>query len=255
MYEIDEFKPHFLTLERGEQLAAVEALIFSAEEPLNLDTLYDILIADITEKKSDDLKQSILERLRDQLNFDREYLADIIHEINIQLESTSRAFRIVDYAEGYQFATKPEFGELLQRLVRAKTRRRLSRAALEVLAIIAYSQPISKPGIEQIRGVNSSEVVNTLLEKKLVIHAGRSDGLGKPLLYGTSDEFLIQFGMNSLADLPKLKELEELIEGDVNIEEYKEDYIIRANGNEENDEIENGIPKIINNKNGYNNGE
>lgn len=136
----------------------------------------------------------------------------LVTEINEELESTGRAFRIVRVAGGYQFATTAVHGELVARLVKSKSKRRLSQAALETLAIIAYRQPVTKPEIEAIRGVSCNEVVNTLLEKNLVTIAGRSDTIGKPLLYGTTDEFLRSFGLHDISDLPKPRELEELME-------------------------------------------
>lgn len=136
----------------------------------------------------------------------------LVTEINEELESTGRAFRIVRVAGGYQFATTAMHGELVARLVKSKSKRRLSQAALETLAIIAYRQPVTKPEIEAIRGVSCNEVVNTLLEKNLVTIAGRSDTIGKPLLYGTTDEFLRSFGLHDISDLPKPRELEELME-------------------------------------------
>jgi segregation and condensation protein B len=145
-----------------------------------------------------------------------EEFAQPIQGLVLWQESTERVFRIVEVAiagtSGYQFATKPEFGELLSRLVKSKSKRRLSKAALETLAIIAYRQPVSKPEIEVIRGVSSNEVINKLLEKNLVTITGRSESVGKPLLYGTTDDFLRLFGLHNLADLPKPRELEELMQ-------------------------------------------
>ena len=88
----------------------------------------------------------------------------------------------------------------------------MSQAALETLAIIAYKQPVTKPDIESIRGVNSGDIVNSLLDRELITMLGRSESLGRPLLYGTTSEFLRVFGLNALEDLPKMKEIEELIE-------------------------------------------
>jgi segregation and condensation protein B len=118
---------------------------------------------------------------------------------------------------GYQFATTPKHGELLARMVKSKSKKRLSQAALETLAIIAYRQPVSKPEVEVIRGVNSSEVINKLLERNLITIVGRAETVGKPLLYGTTDEFLRLFGLTSLEGLPKPRELEELMENRTDI--------------------------------------
>jgi segregation and condensation protein B len=143
------------------------------------------------------------------------FIGGLIQELNADFEATARVFRIVEVAregmKGFQFATKPEFGELLARLVKSKSKKRLSKAALETLAIIAYRQPVSKPELEVIRGVSSNEIINRLLEKNLITIVGRSEAVGKPLLYGTTDDFLRLFGLHSLSDLPKPRELEELM--------------------------------------------
>jgi segregation and condensation protein B len=139
-------------------------------------------------------------------------VAELVDEINDTLTVSERPYRVVRIAGGYQFATTSEFGEVVSRLVKSRTRRRLSQAALEALSIIAYKQPISKPEIEAIRGINSNEVINSLVEKNLVTLAGRSDAPGKPLLYGTTDDFLRMFGLHSTKDLPKLRELDELFQ-------------------------------------------
>ncbi len=138
------------------------------------------------------------------------YFEKLIDEINADLTATDRPYLITNVASGYQFATRPEYGKLATQFAKSKAKRRLSQAALETLAIIAYKQPISKPEIEKIRGVNSAEIVNTLIDKNFVKSSGRSDGIGKALLFATTDDFLKSFGLNSLEDLPKLRELEEL---------------------------------------------
>jgi segregation and condensation protein B len=139
----------------------------------------------------------------------------IIHEavriLNDSYESTDRAFRLIEIAGGYQFATRSEFGEYVARLFREKSRRRLSGAALETLAIVAYKQPVSKNDIENIRGVNCDEVLKSLLEKNLVTITGRAETVGRPLLYGTTVDFLRHFGLPRIQDLPRPREIEELM--------------------------------------------
>lgn len=141
-------------------------------------------------------------------------IAELVSALNADYEETMRSFRIVEYAGGYQFATLRDFGEYVALLSRDKSRRRLSAAALETLAIIAYRQPVSKPEIEAIRGVNCDQVLVNLMEKNLVTITGRGEGVGRPLLYGTTEDFLRTFGLKGLGDLPKLRELEELMEDD-----------------------------------------
>ena len=134
-----------------------------------------------------------------------------VEQLNATYESNSRAFRIVEIAGGYQFSTRGEFGEYVARLYKEKTRRRLSGAALESLAIIAYKQPISKNDIENVRGVNCDEVLKSLLEKNLITITGRAESVGRPLLYGTTDDFLRHFGLPRIQDLPRPREIEELM--------------------------------------------
>ncbi len=137
---------------------------------------------------------------------------ELAEEINQDLIASERPYRVVRIAGGLQFSTTTEFGEVVGRLLKSRNKRRLSQAALEALSIIAYKQPISKPEIEAIRGINSNEVINSLVEKNLVTIAGRSDAPGKPLLYGTTDDFLRMFGLHSTKDLPKLRELDDLFQ-------------------------------------------
>lgn len=211
--------PYFLTLDKAEQKASLEALIFASDETLTLRQIfnilvgYDNLILDDNDGSTDIKKvsqTSIEKEVLDRFNFSKEDIEKLIDAINDDLLQSNRPYEIVNYANGYQFATRSDYGEVVQNLLKAKTKKRLSKAALETLAIIAYRQPVSKPEIEQIRGVNSNEVVNSLIEKDFVKMVGRSDALGKPLLYGTTEEFLRQFGLKNLHDLPKLRELEEL---------------------------------------------
>ena len=145
---------------------------------------------------------------------DQRLLRRLIDELNTEYQESGRAFRIVEIAGGFQFATLREYGEYVALLSKEKGRRRLSPAALETLAIIAYRQPVAKPELESIRGVNSDQVLLSLLEKNLIAITGRADTVGRPLLYGTTDEFLRIFGLNSLSDLPRLREIEELMEED-----------------------------------------
>jgi segregation and condensation protein B len=124
----------------------------------------------------------------------------------LRAECEQRAVGINRVAGGFQMATRPEYGEVVARLLQPK-RFRLSRAALETLAIVAYKQPVTRPEIEEIRGVNVDGVVETLLQYELIRECGRRRSPGRPLQYGTSDNFLIHFGLNSLQDLPDFDRL------------------------------------------------
>lgn len=208
-------RPPFLNLSKNDQKLVVEAIIFAAEEPISIKRLFDILIANNVEfeNNGDDNENkqlSINQEIMNKFNISPDYFLEIISEINLDLIESNRPYQIVNVAGGYQFATRPEYGELLVKLTNLNLKRKFSQAALEVLSIIAYKQPITKPEIEQIRGVNSNELVNSLMEKKLIRIIGRKDVLGKPLLFGTTNLFLKTFGLKSLDDLPKLREIEEL---------------------------------------------
>lgn len=166
----------------------IEALLFSADEPVTINRIIKI----VDSIKPKDITQAI-------------------DELNTDYENSERAFRIRTIGGGYQLLTKPEFSRYIKGLYKGKTKPRLSQAALEVLSIVAFKQPISRPEIDHIRGVNSDGVVKTLLERNLITITGRSETAGKALLYGTTNEFLVYFGVNSIDDLPKPKEIEELL--------------------------------------------
>jgi len=126
-----------------------------------------------------------------------------IKDLNAQYEESHRAFRIEQVAGGYQILTLPEFGEQLKKLHQREVDAKLTKAALETLAIIAYKQPILRADIEAIRGVACGETIRSLMEKHLVKIAGRAEEPGRPILYGTTKRFLELFGLNSLRDLPQ----------------------------------------------------
>ncbi len=224
----------FLKLERSEQKALVEVVIFASDEATNIEMLNKIfnLIGDKIESSEAEAQE---ENNLDENNTDREdnldeknseeqsgyinnskqndsIFVEIIDEINQDLEKSGRPFRIIKNAGAFLYASNPEYGELLQRISKYKVKKRFSQAALETLAIIAYRQPISKPEIEQIRGVNSNEIVNSLNEKGMIEITGRRDMIGKPLLYGTTTNFLKAFGINSIDELPRLREIDEIMD-------------------------------------------
>ncbi len=175
-----------------EHIQILEALLFSSEKPL-------------TESKF----RSVLE---DNEMFNME---ETVEELNRQYNASDRTFFIMKVAGGYQLVTHKQYEPYIKKLYVSSSRMRLSQAALETLSIIAYKQPISRPDVDSIRGVNSDGVLRTLLERDLLVITGREDQPGRPLLYGTSDEFLRYFGLNSLDDLPKLREIDKMLaEGD-----------------------------------------
>lgn len=130
----------------------------------------------------------------------------MVEELNRVYEKNHHSFRIISGAGGYRFATLPEFGPWVKRLVMGSGRIRLSRASLETISVIAYRQPISRAEIEAIRGVDVSGVLRLLLDRRLIGIQGKSPGAGRALLYVTTQEFLRHLGLNSLEDLPPLKE-------------------------------------------------
>ena len=137
-----------------------------------------------------------------------------IDALKSRYEEGGHAFTIVELAGGFQLATRKEYGPWVRKYHRGRNQEvRLSQAGLETLAIVAYKQPITRIEVDHIRGVHSGGVIHTLMEHNLVRLVGRSDGIGRPMLFGTTREFLAHFGLKSLADLPKPKELEELLGG------------------------------------------
>lgn len=175
----------------------IEALLFATDEPLTPRQIIDIFgILDEGERPRRITEESILAS---------------IEQINHELEETGRSMRVVKVAGGYQFATLPVFGIWLGKMLKEKSRRKLSASALESLAVIAYKQPVTKPEIEAIRGVNADYVIRTLLERNLITIVGRAATPGRPLLYGTTRDFLKHFGLNDLSELPKPREIDELM--------------------------------------------
>ncbi len=166
----------------------LETLIYISEEPLTL--------------------KQIAELIEEATRADIEIALQ-----HLQLEYAERGsgLELREIAGGWQIATRPEFNEYLRRYARSRPSARLSLAALETLAVIAYKQPITIPEILEIRGVSSSSAIKTLLDRKLIVPQGRKECVGRPILYGTSKDFLVQFGLKDLTALPSLEDLEDLV--------------------------------------------
>jgi segregation and condensation protein B len=177
--------------------AVVEAMVFASPDPLSAE---DICKA--------------LQREDPSLEISPTEIGAIIYKLNDDYATSGRSFSIVLRGGGYTFATGKEYHGWLQFIQHENASRKVSQSAIETLAIVAYRQPITKPEIEQIRGVDSSYIVRNLLEKKLILVAGRKDAPGKPLLYRTSPTFLLHFGINSVDELPKPREIEEILKDD-----------------------------------------
>jgi len=170
-------------METNEKRALVESLLFVSGDPVTIPALKTI--AEIHETE---LKQ-------------------LIDELVMEYRQRDGGVQIVEIAGGYQMVTSPRYAAWIRKLMNTGTSNKLSLPALETLAIIAYNQPIIKAELEQIRGVNSDGVVKSLLDKRLIKIMGRREVPGKPLLYGTTKEFLQYFGLKDLTELPTLKEL------------------------------------------------
>lgn len=227
--------PFFFTLTRYDQMRALESLIFASDDPLTLRALHRVLVHEDPLYANPDQQALPFDgdapaapEPKEPFQVPEGTFESLIDDINDDLERTDRPYRIVKIAGGFQFATTPQHGVLVQRLLKSKHRRRLTQAALESLAIISYRQPITKAEIDAIRGVNSGEVVNSLIEKQLVTIVGRSETPGKPLLYGTTEDFLRTFGLNSLSDLPRLREIDDMIKTATSIVETDESITVTA---------------------------
>jgi segregation and condensation protein B len=143
------------------------------------------------------------ERIREVLDLpDRAAARALVEELKARYEAEARGLQILEVGGGFRMATRPELAPWLVRLARSRTRSRLSRSALETLAIVAYRQPVSRPEIDLIRGVNSDAVLESLLDRRLLRIAGRKEAPGRPYLYETTREFLVAFGLRDLGDLP-----------------------------------------------------
>jgi segregation and condensation protein B len=146
------------------------------------------------------------ERIREVLDLENVAAArGLAEELIARDEAEPRGLAIVEVGGGYRMVTRPELAPWLVRLARARTRVRLSRPALETLAIIAYKQPVSRPELDAVRGVNSDAVLDNLLERRLIRIGGRKEAPGRPFLYETTREFLVAFGLRDLHDLPKVE--------------------------------------------------
>ncbi len=181
----------------------VEALVFAADRPLKA-----VQIAEIVE-------------------VEESAVYAVLETLCAQCDTQGRGVFLQEVAGGYQFRTRPEFAESLRKLGRQRPFR-FSRAALETLAIVAYRQPITRPEIEYLRGVDSGSVIKTLMEKHLVRILGKKDVPGKPMIYGTTPEFLELFGLADLASLPTLQEFSDLVddEGSISPESAVDENIV-----------------------------
>jgi segregation and condensation protein B len=178
-------------------ISVVEALIFASPEPVSADKLCQILA-----------------EADEHVEVDSEEIEVLVDRLNDRYEENGFAFYIQNVAGGYAFATKSRYYKWLSVFQHENAYRRLSQSATEALAIVAYKQPITKPEVDHIRGVDSGYILRQLMEKELIQVSGRADAPGKPLLYKTTQYFLKHFGINSVKELPKPREIEEILSDD-----------------------------------------
>jgi segregation and condensation protein B len=178
-------------LEIADIKSVLEALLFTSDKPVSLAQMAKVLEG-----------------------VERKTLHQLLDELRADCERENRGFRLVEIAEGWQLATRPEHAAFIRKLTGSKAAGRLTRPSLETMAIIAYKQPITKAEVEGIRGVNSDGVMHSLLERRLIRTVGRKDVVGRPLLYGTTRDFLMTFGLKDLGELPRLSELNDLLKQD-----------------------------------------
>lgn len=175
-------------MDNRELKSIVEGLLFAWGDPLDLKDMASVL----------EIKEEVLEPLLKELMDDLDY--------------NRRGLRIIRFNNSYQIGTRPEHYDWIKKLNNKKNTKNLSTAALETLSIIAYRQPIIKAEIESIRGVKSDRVIETLIDRRLIEETGRLEKTGRPILYGTTEEFLKYFGLEAIEDLPPIEEFENVIE-------------------------------------------
>jgi segregation and condensation protein B len=186
--DADGDEPHNVR-SMAEMMAIIEALIFVSEEPLSTRALADVL------KEDRGWIETALEGLAEEFN------------------ARNGGLHLREVAGGWQFATRPEHHEHVRAFLKSRPSAKLSLASLETLAVIAYKQPITVPEILEIRGVQSPSAIKTLLDKRLIKACGRKETIGRPMMYGTSKEFLLQFGLKDLSELPSIEDFEDLAGG------------------------------------------
>ena len=185
----DEVAPGGQPRELAELVSICEALIFVSEDPIPAKALADIL------------------------KEDKGWVQVAVEELAKEFNERNGGLMLREVAGGWQFATRPEYHEHVRTYLKSKPSAKLSLAALETLAVIAYKQPVTVPEILEIRGVQSSSAIKTLLDKRLIVAKGRKETVGRPMMYGTSKDFLLQFGLRDLSELPNVEDFEDLAGG------------------------------------------
>ncbi|HBR58707.1 MAG TPA: SMC-Scp complex subunit ScpB [Blastocatellia bacterium] len=173
--------------EISEIAALAEALIFVSDEPLTIKAIADVL------------------------EEDRETILAVVENLRDEYEARDGGLQMREVAGGWQLATKTEHHEAIRKFLKTRPSAKLSIASLETLAVIAYKQPVTVPEILEIRGVQSASAIKTLLDKRLIVAKGRKETVGRPMQYGTSKDFLLQFGLKDLSELPSIEDFEDLV--------------------------------------------
>ena len=171
-----------------EVMAIAEAIIFVSDEPITSKALGEII------------------------GENKETIQAAVEELQREYEERGGGLQIREIAGGWQIATRTEYHEEVRKFLKTRPSAKLSLAALETLAVIAYKQPVTVPEILEIRGVQSASAIKTLLEKRLIVTKGHKETVGRPMMYGTSKDFLIQFGLKDLSDLPSIEDFEDLVQ-------------------------------------------
>jgi len=174
----------------AELKAIAEALIFVADEPIGVKSIADVL------------------------KLERDAVETAISDLAKEYEVRNGGLQLREIAGGWQIATRPEHHEQIRAYLKSRPSAKLSLASLETLAVIAYKQPVTVPEILEIRGVQSPSAIKTLLDKRLIVAKGRKETVGRPMMYGTSKDFLIQFGLKDLTELPSIEDFQDLAGGE-----------------------------------------
>jgi segregation and condensation protein B len=174
---------------QAERAAIIEALIFVSDEPLTVKAIGDVL------------------------KEDKQVVSDTVSALAEEFNRRNGGLQLREVAGGWQFATRPEYHEHVRAFLKTRPSAKLTIASLETLAVIAYRQPVTVPEILEIRGVQSPSAIKTLLDKKLIVAKGRKETVGRPMMYGTSKEFLLQFGLKDLSELPSVEDFHDLSGG------------------------------------------
>lgn len=184
---MDEAVQPKLTRTPAELVALVEALIFVAEEPVSAKLLAEVL------------------------DEDKGAIVAAVEQLTAEFNERGSGLQVREVAGGFQLATRTELHEEVRAFLKTRPSAKLSIASLETLAVIAYKQPVTVPEILEIRGTQSTSAIKTLLDKRLIVAKGRKETVGRPMMYGTSKDFLLQFGLKDLSELPSIEDFEDLV--------------------------------------------